>query len=1535
MLNRHKITYWFVLLAVVSSTVAYAQQVPSLNPAHAVTQYPLEHWELEDGLPQNTINDVVQTRDGYLWIATQVGLARFDGLHFETFDAHEEAKATVSVLHETKDGALWAGTRNGGLIRYKDGVFDVFSEADGLAYPEIRALMEDHVGNLWIGTLGGGVNVMRADGTFANYTTADGLPSDNIAAIAEDGTGAIWVGTVRSGLARLDEGTVTTFTEENGLANNAVSVLMADTDGSMWVGSRGGLQHYDSDSFTTYTTEEGLTNNHIGALHRDRSGSLWIGTRGGGLVRYQDGTFTARTKAHDLADNDVISLWEDREGSLWIGTGSLGLHRIWNGKFINYTVNEGLPAAHVYTIYEHTDGAQWFGTDGGAVRMHAGETEVFTAENGLPSDDVYAIEGTPGGSVWVGTAGGLVQYEDGNLTTYTSANGLGGDMVFSLYTDDTGRLWIATDVGVTWYDGATFGYLTPEDGLATPYIASFRQQGETLWIGTYNAGIQAWRDGAFAEHYTMDEGLTGSFVMDMHVDSDDPEALWLSVREGGLQRLRNGELTTINTKSGLYSNTVQRILEDTDGNFWMSSNIGLFRVHKDDLNAVANGEAAHVESYGYTHADGLISREFNGGTQPAGWVSLDGTMMFPSTKGVVTFDPTAIPINTQAPLMAMQMMSVQNTPVTIIEGLRLPPGQRQFEFDYVGLSFIAPDQVKYRYRLEGEDDAWVEAGPRRAAFYNTLAPGAYTFHVQAANSDGVWSTETASVSFYLEPFFYQTRWFWILVMLTVLAMALTGYKLRVRSLKARQRELEQTVAERTRDLREEKERTEQALVAEEAARREAERQRQIVEEAKAVIEEQADQLREMDRIKMRFFSNISHEFRTPLTLNIGPLENALTGVYGPVSDAMRGQLQVMLRNARRLLRLINQLLDLSKLESGRMRLNAREDNIVDLVEGVVLSFTAFADNENIGLHFKTDQPSIPLYFDPRNLEKVFFNLLSNAVKFTPSGGEIFVDVAGAEVEIEGTWHDAVAIQVRDTGQGIPTDQLPYIFDRFRQVDGTVSRVQEGTGIGLSLVKELVTLHGGQIHVESTPGEGTTFTVTLLTGTDHFDPDQIISADLVEEAPSMGAMVEMSVFNGHDLATQGVPAMPTVPVAEQMPKILIVDDNPDIRQYVTSCLHLFDLVTAVDGQDGLEKARAELPDLIISDVMMPRMNGYEFCRAVKSDDALNHIPVIMLTSKASTEARIEGLEAGADDYLAKPFNARELLARVGNLLDIRSQQRELKELNEELSDTNQALREANELKSQLLGIASHDMKNPLMAIREFARIIKSEIPADSHLVELLDLIYTTTNQMLNLVMRLLDSAALESGKIELDLTPTHVNELAEEVVYRNSKRAELKQQTLNVIIEPGVKLVSEIDREHIYDAMENLVSNAVKYSPHDRSIYVSVRRKGDEVIFAVQDNGPGISVEDQAKLFGKFQKLSAQPTGGETSTGLGLSIVKQIVELHGGRVWADSVLGEGSTFSMALPAMPTFQGFGDRAPQPPTNTRTGSPQATHLPGHPTS
>ena len=1444
-----------------------------MDPSLAITQYARDTWGNDDGLPQASVTAVIQTRDGYLWLGTQEGVARFDGRQFHVFGRFntDPAKNTVTALHEDRDGVLWVGTRGGGVSTYSNRRFATITTEDGLGDDNVTDLECDRQGSMWVGTLSAGVSRIVGD-SITVYGEEHGLPSNNVSKVTTDHEDRVWVATAK-GIAYFDGSGFTTA----GLPVSSfdVTTITQMDDKSIWVGTRGdGIYVIRGKTISRPRTTPALPEETVRAILEDRAGNIWIGYDRSGLARVSSGRVEILDTDNGLPTRNILSLFEDREGSLWVGTDAGGLVRLRTGRFVTYTTTEGLGDDMIYAVYADEDNVVWVGSEeGGVSRISADGIRTYSVSDGLPSDAVYSISKTADGSMWFGTARGLARMRDGTIEVVETP-GSDERTIYGLYTDSLDRLWISTDNVLLRYQRGHFESFGTDEGLSSGVVNVVAENSAgDIWIGTYNGGLNRMRDDVVVEVFDEESGLLSESVTALY--PDEKGALWVGVSDGGLTRFApDGTATAFTTQNGLFDNSVFHIEADGNGAFWMTSNRGLFAVDIKEMEDYARGTRKSVTSRAFSRADGLLTNEFNGGLQPAGARTPDGRLWFPSTRGVVSVDPDNLRRNEVEPLVAIDSVVVDGR--SIDNNDIVPPGGRRLDITFAGLSFIAPDRTQYAYQLSGVDDEWHDGGNARTASYTNLRPGRYTFRIRAANADGVWSP-VSTFSFELEPLFVQTPLFVATIVLGLILLIAVGHRLRVRRLTQQRGELERTVAERTRDLRIEKERTEEALLA--------------TERARAVIEEQADKLREMDRIKSRFFGNISHEFRTPLTLTIGPLENAITGVYGPVSPKLEKQLELMLRNSRRLLRLINQLLDLSKLESGQMSLRPRIGDIEALVEGVVLSFSAFAESENIRLDLNTEDVSGDVVYDTDAIEKVLFNLLSNAVKFTPAGGTVTVNMANDVHKIRDTIREVVAIRVSDTGIGIPASHLPHIFDRFHQVDGSVSRVQEGTGIGLALVRELVELHGGEISVESVLNEGSTFTVFLRKGIDHLGKlDESPFSD--ENEISYGPMVEMAVFDEEGAERYAPRASDD---DERRPTVLVVDDSRDVRRYVVDCLSdRFDIVTATDGLDALSKVRKNQPDMILSDVMMPKMDGYALCRAVKSDEQLAHIPVVMLTSKASVDDRIEGLEAGSDDYLSKPFNARELRTRIDNLLRSRRQTNELHELNRTLSENNDALREASELKTQLLSIASHDMKNPLTAIREFAKIVKSEIGTNSHLNELLDLIYSSSNEMLVLVTQLLDSAALEGGQLQLDLRPVDVSHVAEIVTLRNRAQANAKGQKLTFRPARDEAVVLG-DMVRLQEAMDNVVSNAIKYSPFDKPIEVLVERVESNVRFTVRDEGPGLTKDDRKRLFGRFQRLSAQPTGGESSNGLGLSIVKQIVELHGGTVVVESNPGQGATF----------------------------------------
>jgi signal transduction histidine kinase/DNA-binding response OmpR family regulator len=599
-------------------------------------------------------------------------------------------------------------------------------------------------------------------------------------------------------------------------------------------------------------------------------------------------------------------------------------------------------------------------------------------------------------------------------------------------------------------------------------------------------------------------------------------------------------------------------------------------------------------------------------------VEKNGEMYFSGSRGFTRFHPDSIKDNPFIPPIVITSFKKFDKPFRIEKEIHLPHDENFLSFEFAALSYLSNERNQYAYKMEGLDKDWVQSGTRRYASYPNLDPGEYVFKVKGSNNDGIWNEAETSISIIITPPWWKTTWAYILYSLLMLVAIYTTWKMQVKRIRM-SHEFEMTKFE-------------------------------------------AQKLHEVDEIKSRFFTNISHEFRTPLTLILGPVKQIIERTK---EEKTKDDLKVVHKNANRLLGLVNQLLDISKLESGRMKLQTAPGNIVSLLKALTLSFTSYAERKRITLKLNSTEDEIIAYIDKDKIEKIVTNVLSNAFKFTPEGGRIDVVIQPTPKSPpeEGTSSSTPSplergtervckyaeIKISDTGIGIPKEKLPKIFDRFYQVDGSHTREQEGTGIGLSLTKELVELHKGTIDVESDEGKGTTVTISIPLGKDHLKPEEIVELDKDEDYDKEKViMEEVDILKEKkekiDFGIFG---------KESLPILLIVEDNSDVRNYIKDNLNNdYRILEAVDGEDGWNNSLEHIPDLILSDVMMPRMDGFEFCKKLKTDERTSHIPVILLTAKAVSSDKIEGYEIGADDYIMKPFEPEELKARIKNLIEQR-------------------------------------------------------------------------------------------------------------------------------------------------------------------------------------------------------------------------------------------------------------------------------------------
>ena len=752
----------------------------AVDPRRPLAEMGHDTWTTREGLPQNTVEAMVQTRDGYLWLGTQEGLARFDGVRFTVFDRAATGGVlgdNVTALLEARDGVLWAGTFTDGLACLSGGAARPCPGAERWPPSRVRALAQAADGAIWVASTAEGLWRL-AEGGRAAVELREGPPQ--VRSLEAAGDGGMWVGTT-NGLLRVD-GVGARAEAVPELAGSSVTALAPGDGGGVWVGTTDGLWQGREGRWRRLTTAEGLPSPVVNALLPDRAGALWVATNGG-VARLFEGRVQAFTRADGLGRDAVKSLLEDAEGNLWAGTDGGGLTRLHDGRLVTYDSRHGLSDDSPYVVAGARDGGLWFASYEGPVE-HLVEGRVVPPR--IPATGVRTLLEDREGVVWVGTDTGLLRVEGGR-TRELGREQLGSDIVRALRQDRAGRLWIGTDGGgLSCLEGGRLRRYGAAAGLAGPLVGSLHEDARgVLWAGT-NAGLGRLEPSGRFTVLTTADGLSHDHVRSVGGDGRD---LWVTTYAGGLDRLRDGVFTSFRSAAGPLGSVLWTALPDGLGHLWLTGNRGLFRLRLSDLEALPRGGAPPVVAF--DEADGMGSRECNGG-HPAGWRTTDGRLWFPTMGGLVMVDPD-------------RLLRQDRPPAAVVEGLRVDgeetgapaavvrPGHQRFEFQYTGVTFLSPQRLRFAYRLEGFDRGWVEAGRERSARYTRLAPGRYTFRVRARHDDGPWGPEAAGAPFSVQAALHETRTFHLGVVVLLVGGAFGAYRLRVRGLRRREAELQERV----------------------------------------------------------------------------------------------------------------------------------------------------------------------------------------------------------------------------------------------------------------------------------------------------------------------------------------------------------------------------------------------------------------------------------------------------------------------------------------------------------------------------------------------------------------------------------------------------------------------------------------------------------------------------------------------------------------------------------------------------------------------
>jgi len=1165
---------------------------PPTAHARPNSSYDIRSWTTDDGLPQNSITDIVQTRDGYIWVTTFAGLARFDGMHFEVFNVgNSPGLVSNRMVHlfESRDGVLWIGHEEGGLTLYEHGAFSHPVLAEGTALTGIpTGFAEDSIGTLWIGTTQRLYKYV--EGKLHQVDDAAVPRGMGVRGLVAGADGTIWFSVgddlYSSVVLKLKGGQFTQYAfnplrhEDWALEDEGIRHLLVAPDGTVYVHSAAQIWRLDGNTFEAIYPC--APQHEIRDFLFDAFGNLWVADARG-LFSIPD---ASTRRVESSAGGEVFdyllrhysqSLLEDREGNLWFGTMARGLFRLKKKTVLRYLFGKGDDAAAVYGVVSDGKGGVWFGAGiNDLSHFRDGVRTVYAQYFTPPFSTLQSLLHERQGALWVAQDGFLATWKDGITLDHTDR--LPGDesRIDALYEDRSGHIWMGRG-GLIELDGDHTHRYGTEDGLVGDHIRCITEGADgSLWIGTHE-GVSRFKNGAFT-NFTRADGLPPGTVRAIYEDAD--RAVWIGTYGGGLARLKDGQISRISRDNGLCDDVVSCILEDDEGNLWMLGNLGLYFASRKNLNEVADGVRDRASCILLGSADGMT--EGNGVVQPAGGMTDEGVMYFATIDGLAVIDTKQMRINDVPAPVVIQRVLINNENVAVDASVTMSPGKRDLELHFAGLSFVAPENVQYRYRLEGYKDDWIHAGTRRAAYYTNLPPGSYTFHVIACNNHGVWNTEGASLAVVVEPAVWQTGWFRVLALLLAIGGVAGGVYLRDKNIRRRQCELETLVTDRTRDLLDAREHAEAASTA-----------------------------------KSMFLARMSHELRTPLTTILG---------YAQVMDRdvattpkQNEYLRTITRSGEHLLDMINDVLDMSKIDAGHLTFEESSFDLYELLGTIEGMMGLRAREKGLQLVFDTlrDVPRT-IRTDERKLRQVFINLLGNAVKFT-NKGSIVVRVRFAADE---TFMDRASpqpgrllVEIEDTGPGIAEEEMEALFSPFFQT-GSGRGVPEGTGLGLSISRRFVQLMGGDIRVTSTLGRGSVFVfdMPVLAGSWTQPEYKIATRRVVGLAPG------------------------------QKPCRILVAEDVDVARMllVELCASVgLEVREARNGLEAVKICKAWQPDLVWMDVNMPVMNGMGATRRIKAHAADGAPVVIAITASAFAEVREAILECGCDDFLAKPYRDSEI------------------------------------------------------------------------------------------------------------------------------------------------------------------------------------------------------------------------------------------------------------------------------------------------------
>lgn len=1290
--------------------VVYSQHFAQYIYGQERTDQYIRKINSSDGLSHNIVFDIIQDNLGFIWVATQDGLNRYDGHEFNTFRFNPENPESISgnyikSLFVDEKNRIWASSRYGlNLYHPLNERFSRISLPDNREL-DITQISRASDGGLWLSNYAGGFHLYHPErNEFTDYNSLNTpLVSSFVLTIIEDSYKNVWIGTENYGAQVFtnNNGKLTPLEELNEKLQkidvSKIEVLFEDVNSNIWIGSKEGIVFYNRSINEFYHIQKnnkpyGLSDDIILDINQDNQGNILIGTQEGGLdilsqnqlkannpTGFKFERILAGSEDHNLSYRSVQTIFEDRDKNLWLGTFGNGINVIpFNQpKFKLIKHNPENPSSinfdKVWGICEDNDGNLWIGTDGMGLNKFNFSTRkasqyVNNAKKTSLSDNaILCALNDSKGRLWFGTySGGLNLFnpENESFIHYTSENTdnqIPVNDIRCLYESKDGKIWLGTNGGgLVSLDAKEkeFENIVPQSGnLGAFDIRAIAEDNEGgLWLGTYGVGLFYYHPRTnVVKHFKFDRinpgNLNCNIIYSLLYDKES-NLLWIGgSQNGGLNRMNLNDFTfkIFNEHEGLKNNNIHAMSKDQQGKIWVSTNSGI---------SVFNPATEKFQNY--SKLDGVQEKEFSNGSVLVS--KKHNIICFGGSGGLNYFTPRNLSHSSKSTNLVLTHVTIfsktaskkeDNTVDEIQKSLLhtdelvLNHKQNNFTVGFSGLSFSNPEKINYQYMLEGSDKEWTNLDARRNVSFRNLKSGDYVFKVRASNEDGIWPQTFRELSIKMLPPPWKSWWAILIYILLVSGIILWLYTYNLKEAKIRHN---------------------------------------LVLEKRLRVQEH-----ELHEERIRFFTNISHELRTPLMLLINPLED-LVAKESP--NSKKGKIfGTMYRSANKLLNLINTLLEFRKTETGKLRLQASQLNLTEFLEEISLAFNGLANKKGIELIFEKEHDEFLVWFDPEKLEMIINNLLSNAVKNTGEGKKIVVSVS-KNGSIDNSSMNTVSIKVIDEGAGIPPDQLNRIFDRFYQVKG--GNNSSGTGIGLALTKRLVELHKGSITVQSKINKGTAFEISLPLGNSHLSNDDI--ANDREQYELTGATE--SSKEQDEIVTGVLDKISSL--SDEKQKILLIEDNPEIRTYLRDLLQdKFNIEEAQDGEEGLRIARKSQPDLILSDIMMPKMNGVDLCKTIKGEFQTSHIPVILITANLTHNIHIDSLEVGADAYLTKPFKPDVLITRIFNLLKSRIKLREyyLKQVQGNFTSDQNRLNKDEEFLMKINKLIHENMGNSDFSVSE--------------------------------------------------------------------------------------------------------------------------------------------------------------------------------------------------------------------------------------------